>query len=151
MGIAADRKSGLFTFDMLINVKKLNAWIIKSVLLCSSALQSVPVNKGDAIFVQLNAAPVFVKKPPPRCFVMITSVSCLFLPLTTNVLAQAVCKNGNYFAWQGISLELNNGSSCEILQQGLTFGSSCLLPRLIYVSRLCSVPHQEEVLQETKI
>ena len=78
-------------------------------------------------------------------------VSYLFQLLTTNLLAQAICKNGNYFAWQGISLELNNGSSPEIWQQGLTFGSLCLLPRLIYVSRLCSVPHQEEVLQETEI
>lgn len=32
----------------------------------------------------------------------------------------------------------------------LTFGSMCLLPLLIYVSRLCSLPHQEEVLQETQ-
>lgn len=77
--------------------------------------------------------------------------TCLFLLLTTNLLARAVCKNGNYFAWQGISLELNNGSSCEIWQQGLTFGSSCLLPHRVYVSRLCSEPHQEEVLQETQI
>lgn len=108
----------------------------------------LPVNKGDALFVQLKAAPLFVKKPPPCCFV---TVSCLFRPLTTNLLARAICKNGNYFAWQEISLELNNGSSCEIWQESLTFGSLCLLPRLIYVSRLCSVPHQEEVLQETQI
>lgn len=60
-------------------------------------------------------------------------------------------KNGNYFAWQEISLRLNNGSSGEIWEQGLTFGSLCLLPRLVCVSTLCSVPHQEEVLQETQI
>ena len=78
-------------------------------------------------------------------------VSCLFILQTTNLLAQAICKNGNYFALQGISLEQNNGSSYEIWQQGLTSGSLCLLPQLIYVSRLCPVPHQEEVLQETQI
>lgn len=100
----------------------------------------LPVNNGEAVFFQCTAAPVFVEKPPPRYFVTISPVSCLFRLLATNLLAQAICKNGNYFAWQGISLELNNGCSCEIWQQGLTFGSLCLLPRLIYVSRLCSVP-----------
>lgn len=54
--------------------------------------------------------------------------SVCFLPLTTHLLAQTICKNGNYFAWQGISLKLNNGCSCEIWQQGLTFGPACLLP-----------------------
>lgn len=81
----------------------------------------------------------------------LSSRTCLCILLTTNLLAQAFCKSGNCFAWQGIILEQNNGSSCEIWQQGLTFGSLCLLPQLIYVSRLCSVPHQEEVLQENQI
>lgn len=91
-----------------------------------------------------EASPMLFCRNLPR-------ISCLFLLLTTNLLAQAFCKSGNCFAWQGISLERNNGSSCEIWQQGLTFGSLCLLPRLIYVSRLCPVPHQEEVLQENQI
>lgn len=108
------------------------------------------VNKGDTVCLAGSSSCV-MKKPPLCCFVTILPVGCLFLRLTTNLLAQAICKNGSYFAWQGIRLELNNGSSCEIWQQGLTFGSLCLLPRLIYVSRLCSVPHQEEVLQETQI
>lgn len=64
----------------------------------------------------------------PHCFVTISPVQVVCLG--TNLLAQAFCENGNCFAWQGISLERNNGSSCEIWQQGLTFGSMCLLPRL---------------------
>lgn len=94
----------------------------------------------------------FLKKPPLGLFCrspLYLPASCLFLPLTTNLLARAICKNGNYFALQEISLEQNNGSSYEIWQQGLTFGSLCLLPPLIYVSTTRPVPHQEEVFQET--
>lgn len=49
--------------------------------------------------------------------------SCPFPLQTTNLLARAFCRNGNCFAWQGIILKQNNGSSCEIWQLGLTFGS----------------------------
>lgn len=102
---------------------------------CLCLLVFLPTNRGDRL---------------PVCFVLYLPVSCLFLLLTTNLLARAICNNGNCFTWRGVTLELNNGYSCEIWQQGLTFGSLCLLPRLIYVSTLCPVPHQEEVLQETQ-
>lgn len=67
------------------------------------------------------------------------TLACLFPLLKTNLLAQSFCRNGNCFAWQEIILKQNNGSSREIWQQGLTFGSPCLLPRHIYVSKLYSI------------
>lgn len=79
------------------------------------------------------------------------SISCLFLLLTTNLLAQSTpTGRKTVFAWQEIGVRLNNGSSCEIWQQSLTFGTPCFLPRLIYVSRLRPVPHQEEVFLKNK-
>lgn len=79
------------------------------------------------------------------------SISCLFLLLTTNLLARSTpTGRKTVFAWQERSARLNNGSSCEIWQQRLTFGTPCFLPRLIYVSRLRPVPHQEEVFLKNK-
>lgn len=76
-----------------------------------------------------------------HCFVYLHNISCLFLLLTTNLLAQSIpTGRKTVFAWQEISVRLNNGSSCEIWLQSLTFGTPCFLPRLIYVSRLRPVP-----------
>lgn len=133
-----------------INVsKRITATNVYSIFVCQKIKNNFKKKKEQSsqavLVLQKESLPI----PSASCGNL--STSCLFSLLTTNLLARAFCRNGNCFAWQEIILKQNNGSSREIWQQGLTFGSPCLLPQLIYVSRLCSVLHQEEVLQENQI
>lgn len=57
------------------------------------------------------------------------SLSCLFLLLTTKLLAPSPpTGRKTVFAWRERSVKLNNGSSGEIWQQRLTFGTPALSP-----------------------
>lgn len=105
---------------------------------------------GDKTF-ELKLNKVGALLSPTLFRLSLQNISCLFLLLTTKLLAQFTpTGRKTVFAWQEISVRLNNGSSCEIWQQSLTFGTPCFLPRLIYVSRLRPVPHQEEVFLKNK-